>query len=140
MKHLTLNDRYYIYLRLKQGESLRNITKIVKVSHSTISREIKRNSGKKGYRYKQADAFACIRAKQKHKASKLTTEMKEQIIELLEAKHSPEQISGRWKLLKQYDISHQTIYRYLWKDYREGGNLVSMLKHKGVAYLKKVWR
>ena len=44
-------------------------------SQGTISRELKRNSGKKGYRYKQADRFANERHKSKRKAIKITEEM-----------------------------------------------------------------
>ena len=137
MKHLTLKDRYYIYCRLKQNDSIRSIAKTLNVSHSTISREIKRNSGMKGYRYKQAEYFAIYRAKQKKKYIKLTEEMKEKIKFLLKVNNSPEQISGRWKLLKEEDISHQTIYRYLWKDYQGGGSLIKTLKHKGKPYRKR---
>ena len=136
MKHLTHNNRYYIYHRLKQGDSIRAIAKVIKVSHSTIAREIKRNRGNKNYRYKQADVLSKQRYKNK-KHYKLTIRMKEEIIELLRAKYSPEQISGRWKLQNKYNISHQTIYRYLWRDYQEGGELVRMLKYRGKPYRKK---
>ena len=57
MKHLTHNNRYYIYQRLKQGDSIRAIAKVIKASHSTIAREIKRN---KGYRYKLSRCFIKI--------------------------------------------------------------------------------
>jgi IS30 family transposase len=34
---------------------MRTIAKDLNVSHTTVSREIKRNSGKRGYRFNQAD-------------------------------------------------------------------------------------
>lgn len=52
--HLTEAERYHIYLMIKQGFSLRLIAKIMNRSLSTISRELKRNTGKRNYRPKQA--------------------------------------------------------------------------------------
>jgi IS30 family transposase len=52
--HLTEAQRYYICLMRKQGFSLRFIAKIMNRSVSTISRELKRNTGKRKYRPKQA--------------------------------------------------------------------------------------
>jgi IS30 family transposase len=52
--HLTEAQRYYIYLMIKQGFSLRFIAKTMGRSVSTISRELKRNTGKRNYRPKQA--------------------------------------------------------------------------------------
>ncbi|KAF3979291.1 MAG: helix-turn-helix domain-containing protein [Methylococcales symbiont of Iophon sp. n. MRB-2018] len=45
--HLTEAQRYHIYLMKKQAFSLRFIAKTLNRSVSTISREIKRNTGKK---------------------------------------------------------------------------------------------
>jgi len=46
---------------------------------SSITREIKRNTGKRGYRHNQANNFAIERHKNKEKAIKLTAEIKEQL-------------------------------------------------------------
>jgi len=43
---------------------------------STISREIKRNTGKKNYRHKQAHEFACSRHQAQNKHIKLNDEVK----------------------------------------------------------------
>ena len=57
-KHLTPELRYHIWMRLQEKMSLSSIAREIKVSKSTITREINRNTGKKGYRYKQAQELA----------------------------------------------------------------------------------
>ena len=61
MKHysqLTLEKRYGIYLLLKTGQTQSKIAEIIGIHKSTVSRELKRNRGGRGYRPKQANAFA----------------------------------------------------------------------------------
>ena len=48
MKHLNLVQRYEISAHLKAGFSQKEIAKLLKVSTSTISRELKRNKTKRG--------------------------------------------------------------------------------------------
>ncbi|SMN17473.1 hypothetical protein CRYPA_1943 [uncultured Candidatus Thioglobus sp.] len=57
-KQLTLEQRHYINIARKNDESMRTIAKDLNVSHTTISREIKRNTGGRGYRYVQVNDFA----------------------------------------------------------------------------------
>ncbi len=56
--HLTEHERYHIWLMIGQQDSLTSIANRMGRSVSTISREIKRNIGKRGYRYQQAGRFA----------------------------------------------------------------------------------
>ena len=55
---LTQEQRYHISGLRKAGNSQTYIAEAVSVHKSTISREIKRNSGERGYRPKQADEFS----------------------------------------------------------------------------------
>ena len=66
--HLTESERYHVYTLQKQGQSLRSIAKGMGRHHTTLSREIARNTGDKGYRYKQAQRFAETHHKTKPKA------------------------------------------------------------------------
>ena len=59
--HVTLDIRFHIYALKATGTSLHKIACIVERDVSTISREIKRNTCGRGYRYKQADAKAIER-------------------------------------------------------------------------------
>ena len=53
--HVTQDIRSQIYALKAIGTSLHKISAIVGRHVSTVSREIKRNTGGRGYRYKQAD-------------------------------------------------------------------------------------
>ena len=93
-KHLSLEERHYLELEFKAGTSLNNIAKKLKRSPSTVSRELKRNKGLRGYRHKQANGLAKSRLKEKAKAIKLTASVKEYINDHLRMDWSPEQIAG----------------------------------------------
>jgi IS30 family transposase len=43
--------------------------------------------------------------------------------ELLQEKWSPEQIAGYLLRIRELAISHETIYRYVWRDWKKGGRL-----------------
>ena len=131
-KHVTLEQRCQIKSYLAIGTiSKSQIARLVKVSASTVTREIQRNSGLKGYRIKQAHKKAQKRRSEASKRpSKLTSELKAQIKQLLLIRWSPEQISGRLKLSEIY-VCHETIYKWIWADKRKGGTLYKMLRRKG---------
>ena len=103
-------------------------------SQSAISRELKRNTGQRGYRYQQAQSKCDKRRKNAAKALKMTAAMIELIDSKLSDKWSPEQISG-WLLEERGEqLSHETIYQYIWADKASGGDLFSHLRRKGKAY------
>ena len=79
--HLTESESYHLYISLKQGKSVRSIARDMGHHHVTLNREIARNTGDRGYRYKQAQRFAEARHKTKPKACKWDTGLKAYIIE-----------------------------------------------------------
>jgi len=97
------------------------IADVVGVGQSTISRELKRNTGQRGYREKQAQTQSNTRRKKAEKAIKMTPNMIPLIEEKLEAKWSPEQISGWIFEERGQRISYEAIYLYIWEDKRSGG-------------------
>ena len=137
-QHLTYEERCQIFAFLKSGNSKRSIAKHLNVHHTTIIREVRRNSGKRGYRYKQAERLAIER---RHKASakpyRLTPMLIEKALAMLkENQASPQQISGRLK--KQgFLISHESLYQFIWRDKKSGGTLYKNLRHKGKKYNKR---
>ncbi len=135
--HLTEHERYHIYLMNKQNCTLTGIAKTMGRSRSTISREIKRNTGGNGYRCKQAHRFAQTRHQQKPKHIKLNDELKLHIQQKLELYWSPEQISGRLKVEENIRISTESIYRLILKDKVADGSLHRYLRHKGKKYRKR---
>ena len=137
-KHLSLEERYYIETALKKGDSQNMIAKALNRSQGTISKEISRNKGERGYRYKQADRFANARHKEKPKNIKMTDEIKLFIKEQLESNQSsPEQIVGRLKKVQNLSLHYESVYRYIIQDKRDGGELYLHLRHKQKPYRKR---
>jgi IS30 family transposase len=67
--HLTPEERNYIETRHKLNESTLTIACALGHNQSTISRELRRNRGQRGYRHKQAHGKAQQRHADKRKAS-----------------------------------------------------------------------
>jgi len=121
---LTLQERYYIEVEIRNGTSQKQIAKALGRSQGTISKEIARNKGKRGYRHKQANRIAKKRHEEKTKAIKLTEDIMQFIEEELKANQSsPEQIAGRLKRVLGISLHHETIYRYILQDRADGGEL-----------------
>jgi IS30 family transposase len=112
---LSAGEREEISRGLACGDSCRQIAAGMCRSHTTISREVKRNGGRDGYRAQDADRVAWQRAR-RPKPSKLAGNLVLRAIveDKLELKWSPEQIAA-W-LARAYPedeamrISHETIY------------------------------
>ena len=64
-KHLSLAERHYIELERKLGKSFSQIACVLGRSPSSISREVERNTGLRGYRHKQADRLTIEKCYQK---------------------------------------------------------------------------
>lgn len=137
--HLAYEQRCQIYALLKRGLSESQISKDLKVAQSTINREIKRNKGKREYRYKQAHVKAVDRRSNASSRSKKMTPSLSLFLEqtLKEKKWSPEQISGRMKLMTGQGVSYERIYQYIWEDKRNGGSLYKNLRRRGKKYNKR---
>ncbi|WP_435236853.1 IS30 family transposase [Psychromonas sp. PT13] len=131
---LTYELRCQIYALKKIGISQNKIAQQLKVSQSTISRELSRNTGKRGYRIKQAQSLAQGRRLHSRKAIKMTSNLIALIDSKIYMKWSPEQISGWLKEVHRILISHETIYLHVWADKKRGGQLFQHLRRKGKAY------
>lgn len=135
--HVTRDIRCQIYALKSTGLSLRAIAQAVGKNVSTISREMMRNTGGRGYRFHQADNKAIERRRvASRERKKLTGGLEQEIREKLLEKWSPEQISGRLKLEGKM-ISHESIYQIIWRDKRAGGQLYQQLRHCGKRYNKR---
>ena len=137
-KHLTQPQRYYICLQIASGNSQTNIAKALKVNKSTISREIKRNQRNIGdydsdYAHKKSILKRSIASSAKA-FKRITKNMKKYINDKLQHKWSPEQISGRMKIDISKSISHETIYKFIKQDKRNGGMLFKLLSHQCKRY------
>lgn len=135
--HLTQEERDHIETMRKQKISLNTIAKGMGRARSTLSRELKRNSGQHDYRYQQADKKAKQRHHDKPKAIKLDQAMQPLITPRIKEKWSPEQVSGRLKQEGKQSVSHETIYRFLLIDKAAGGELYTHLRHQAKRYRKR---
>ena len=59
------------------------------------------------------------------------------INEKLHLQWSPEQISGWLKKQGRESVSHETIYKYIWRNKKKGGSLYRQLRHNGKKYNKR---
>lgn len=125
---VTWEDRIKIKLLLQQGKTNTEIADEIGKNKSTIGRELKRNSGGRGYRPKQAQGFAEAREELKHQPYALTDELKIEIKKRLEKKWSPEQISNRLRLENRASVSSETIYKFIYADKEAGGELWKNLR------------
>jgi IS30 family transposase len=137
--HLTYEQRCQIYALLQSAHSQADIARQLGVTRSTVSRELARNAGARGYRFKQAHAAASRRRQQ---ASNRPRKMTPYVVALIERimtqqQWSPEQIAGRLAREGIVSISHETIYRHVWEDKKDGGNLHLHLRHNGKKYHKR---
>ena len=123
---LTQAQRYQIYALKKTGHSSSEIAEVIGVHTSTVSRELKRNRGRRGYRPQQAQSLAMGR-RQKG-VPRITGEIWTLVEKLVKQDWSPEQISGRLKKEQSLCISHEWIYQYVLKDKRAGGDLYRHLR------------
>ena len=127
-KQLTYEQRVEIHALLKAEQTQTQIAEIIGVSKSTVCRELKRNTGLKGYRPKQANQQALYRRRRAEKHIRFTDEVKEDVIKYLKQDWSPEQISGRLKVLNKATVSHETIYQFVINDQINGGELYKHLR------------
>nr|WP_194727321.1 helix-turn-helix domain-containing protein [Noviherbaspirillum malthae] len=59
--HLSQDERYQIYILQKAGHDCSSIAMLMKRHKSTISRELQRNRGERGYRPAQAHQQTVVR-------------------------------------------------------------------------------
>ncbi|MCA1615177.1 MAG: IS30 family transposase [Acidobacteria bacterium] len=119
---LTREQRYQIYALKKAGHSQTEMAAIIGCHKSTISRELARNAGQRGYRPKQAQELALAR-KPLARRPRIRPETWASVESLLRRQWSPEQIRGRLKLEQQEGVSHERIYQHIYSDKRAGGTL-----------------
>ena len=123
---LTQPQRYQIYVLWKTKHTLAAIADVIGVHKSSISRELKRNRGQRGYRPQQAHELA--RARRQKAVPRLTTEVWNIVESLLRQDWSPEQISGRLKKEQRIRISHEWIYQHILVDKQASGDLYKHLR------------
>lgn len=130
---LTLSEREEISRGVVAGCSIRSIAGSLGRAPSTVSREIRRNGGRRCYRASTADRAAWDRAR-RPKSCKLADNcaLARIVANKLQQFWSPEQIAGWLQRTywddETYQVSHETIYRSLFIQAR-GALKKQLLKH-----------
>jgi len=153
-EHFSLEERCEIARRRSAGETIRQIAAAMDRAPSSISRELKRNTGQQvGYKPSYADAQSKSR---RWRGSKLirNLDLQKLVLDRLGRGWSPQQVAGR--LAREHGrtiVSYETIYRfiaaqiartkdYAWRLYlprgkskrgfrgRKGGSSVQHIKHR----------
>jgi len=136
-QHLRLQDRHTISALRKQGMNLKEIGEEIGFDATAIGREIRRNSGERGYRPVQAHKRALERRENSRRKRVLNGDMEAEVEGGIKKFHSPEQISGRLKKRGFQAPGHQTIYEHIVRDRKAGGSLYRSLRHRGKGYRRK---
>lgn len=126
---LTSEQRYQIYALLKTGVSQTRAAEILRVHKSTISRELRRNTGGRGYRPIQAHRKALERRENKVRFG-ISESTWQRVEQLLREYWSPEQISLWLIESEEAGASHESIYQYIYWDKQLGGDLHTYLRCK----------
>lgn len=139
-RQLTEEDRIEIYAMKQAGKQQKQIAIRLGVNPSTISRELARNTGLRGYRPKQAQQRMMHRRWTARKAVKMTPEVIAYIESKLREQHSPEQITERMKRDRHWQgpvVSHERIYQHVWQDKAQNGVLYKDLRIGGTKQRRK---
>lgn len=137
--HLDINERRNIYYwRHYKGLSIREMARRLGRSHTTVSRELKRNIGCWGdqYYHNPAQGMADRRRANRPKPPALKSIKTQVFVEnRLRAGWTPEIIAGRLTLIDDIPtVSHEAIYQYIYKDRKE---LIEFLPRKHKRRRKK---
>jgi transposase, IS30 family len=120
-RYLDRDERYEVARLRESGLSVRKVAACLGRSPSTISRELRRNAGSRSGRYQPERAHRLAWERQRRpKPSKLSgcPALRAAVQQVLDRRYSPEQASGRLKVLYPDDpamrISHETIYQSIY--------------------------
>lgn len=137
-KQITREERYLIHHHLRQGYCPAEIARMLHRHRSTISREIRRNvHGNGSYIDWIAQKHCNGRRRLTRKKPQFKPRQWAMVCRLIRLDWSPEQISLVLELYAVMRISHQTIYRHVWRDRHRGGTLYRHLRQSRKRRRKK---
>ena len=122
-RQLAQDERYAMARMMHRGDSYREIAYALGRSVSTISREKRRNATQHDGRYRaeKAHQYAMARRSRCRKQDQYSQQEWQEVAELVARKWSPEQVVGRARMARKTCMSKETIYRYIRRERRAGG-------------------
>ena len=130
MTHLTQTERCLIQELKSIDWSNKRVADKIGCHPSTVGRELRRNTGQRGYRHKQAQQHTDQRALNSRNAKRIDTAIFKQVEQHIRRDYSPEQISA------SLPISHSRIYQHIHADKKAGGTLHKHCRCKKVRRKK----
>src|SRR5829696_2868142 len=129
-RQLSPAERYMLARLRRQGRSQAEIARSLGRHRSTVCREVRRNSTRGDGRYRASTAQERTngRRSRSRRNRRFTAEDFGLIDELLRRQWSPEQVSGYLRREGRLLVSHETIYRHVWRDKQRGGALYTHLR------------
>ncbi|MEI7902234.1 MAG: IS30 family transposase [bacterium] len=121
-KRVTEEERTLIYRWRQGGEALREVGRRLGRAGSSICRELARNTGRRGYRPKQAHEKAQARARRTG-PRRFTETVRADAEARLKAGWTPDIIGHRARLEGRPWVCKETIYKYIYADAKAGGTL-----------------
>lgn len=141
-RQITSEQRYTLAVLRRQGFNQSQIACALGFHRSTIGRELKRNRCAYDGAYRPSKASQ--RTNGRRSRSRRNSQFSEQdwrlVESLLALQWSPEQIAGRLERMSKLTISHETIYRRLWRDKARGGALHRQLRGANKRFRKRYGR
>jgi transposase, IS30 family len=129
-RQLSPEERYMLAALRRQGLNQAEIARTLGRHRSTVCREVRRNSTRADGHYRAFTAQE--RTQGRRSRSRRNRRFSDEDFALVEGllcrQWSPEQVAGHLRRQGQLLISHETIYRHVWRDKREGGTLHTHLR------------
>jgi IS30 family transposase len=122
-RQLSPEERYMLAALRRQGLNQAEIARSMGRHRSTVCREVRRNSTSADGRYRASTAQERTngRRSRSRRNRRLTAADFAIVDGLLCRQWSPEQAAGYLARSGQLSISHEAIYRHVWRDKRQGG-------------------
>jgi IS30 family transposase len=121
-KRVTEEERWFIYRWQQEGAGVREVARRLGRAASSISRELLRNTGGRGYRPQQAHAQAQAQARRPG-PRRFTETVRADAEARLKAGWTPEMIGQRARLEGRPWVCKETIYKHIYADAKTGGTL-----------------
>lgn len=120
---ITPHERYALSLLRKQGYTQAEMARALGRHRSTISRELRRNVWREDgrtYRPGKAQSYTNQRRRVSRRNAQFSPGDWAAVEAVLREDWSPEQVVGWFARFRILTISHETIYRHVWKDKARG--------------------
>ena len=130
---LTAEERTQLAALRKAKIPITQIADQLNRPRQTLHAELRRNTGQRGYRPRQAQRLAEERQQSKPRPLKMSADTIAYIEPRIRLEHSPEQIARSMAEDEEYHgpvVSHETMYLHIYADKATGGTLHTHLRQR----------